>query len=251
MVRVDVYNLKDVLVSGRPAGVMFNKDGSVIWEKVDDKIALYGNRDLNTHLETVVPKWCNYIEYILVAGGGGGESGSGSDGQDGRPADGGEVSAGSYIIPHHLDRDTHDFRIKAMAGVGGHGGTSGGGSGRHGTMGGNSNIYVYHGDLTNPYETTLYSHRVDGGLGGPASNRPRSGTSGGRPVVAAPRYLHMTAQAGVGENYQPQPTWWGVGGGGGSGGIFNRYTPGGAGAPGCVLIAFGGSPVHPWLSWGD
>lgn len=243
MVRVDKTKINDILIGGKPASAMLNEHGGILWEKSDDSILVAATRTSSITREIEVPHWCNYIEYILIGAGGGGESGSGSDGQNGRPADAGEISLGTYAIPYDIDRSTYPLRIQVLAGKPGAGGTSGSGSGRHGGLGGHSMLNILQENAVDPYGTLLFTHRVDGGLGGPASNRPRGGQSGGTPEVYGPRYLYRAADDGVPKNWQPESHRYGVGGGGGEGGIFNRYTYGGVGGPGAALIAFGGAPA--------
>ena len=240
MVRVDKTSINDILIDGKPTSVMLNTNGNIVWEKIDDSIEFAGSRGGVVSYEIDVPKWCNYLEYILIGGGGGGEAGSGSDAQSGRPANGGEISTGSYSIPRYLDRGTTVFRVQGSVGTGGKGGLSGGGTGRHGQNGGDSLLFVIR--KTPTEETVVYTHRVDGGFGGPLSNRARGGDSGGTPSVYAPRYISRAAEAGVGPNRQPLENRYGVGGGGGDGGFFNNYNVGGIGAPGAALVAFGGYP---------
>lgn len=243
MVRVDASNINDVLKDGKLASIIYNKDGGVIWEKLDDSIMLAGSTTTNRTLGLDVPNWCNYIEFIVIGAGGGGEAGSGSDGQNGIPANAGYTFTDSYDIPRHIDRNTTSFNVQMKVGPGGAGGTSGGGTGRHGKVGSSSVLSIHQKDTTG--QRQVYSRTATGGLPGPTSGRTRGGTSGGTPALSAPRYLFRPAQAGVGVNLNPAPIWYGVGGGAGTGGVFNKYNYGGRGAPGLILVAFSGRPTPP------
>lgn len=162
------------------------------------------------------PNWANYIDYIIMAPGGGARQG-GTAGFYGEPGQPGEVKVGTWIIGTDFDAD--DININYDFGLGGEGGPGSGAAGENATL-------------------TFAGNTVTaiGGVGGTELK------IGGRPVGAGPndggaiKYKGMECQGGLNQN-----VYGGDGiapGGAGNGGNWLSFQWGGNGAPGGGWLRF-------------
>lgn len=162
------------------------------------------------------PSWANYIDYIVMAPGGGARQGgtAGFYGEGGGP---GEVKTGTWIIG--TDFDASDVIISYDYGDGGLGGTGNGAPGEDATL--------------------EFAGNTVTAIGGVAGTELKIG---GRPIGVGPnngvaiKYKGMECQGGINQNVYGEN---GVApGGGGNGGNWISFQFGGNGAPGGGWLRF-------------
>ncbi|MHC9693311.1 glycine-rich domain-containing protein, partial [Corynebacterium diphtheriae] len=165
----------------------------------------------NTYHLTV-PHWANTMDYVLIGGGGGGSAGDGSWRGTGDGGYAGSVKTGTSRVSQG--------KITVVVGAGG--------SGSSNTVypqaesGGNTSISI---------GSTYFS--ASGGRGGYSN-------SGAHPAGARQKVNVPGFNLPQGHNAPPDSpgVYPGDGGGGGTGGYFNSYSPGQRGADGLAWIRF-------------
>lgn len=178
--------------------------------------------NLATSQTFVIPAWANFIDYVLLPGGGGGREGDGAFGGTGNGGDAGQFVSGTLV------RGT-DFAAGVTSGsvtIGGGGaaGAKGAGNVIESSRGGTTTITV------GAFTTSAIGGAGGSGTGGDAGGSP--GTLEYQEIVAVGG---GTAPSGSSRTVGKTP---GGGGGGGQGGMFNGQTAGMAGAPGYVWLGF-------------
>lgn len=174
-----------------------------------------------------IPTWANYLDVIMVAGGGGGHGGDGGLGRTGDGGEGGEWQAETLV--RGVDFPTNATTINLVVGAGGSGGAreqtgnTGGNTGRIAITGGKGPLVA---------------------LGGaPGGGYVANGTVPEEGYGKSPGdyvYRGITYRGGLevkhGEATGPTGSAPGGGGAGGGGGFYGVAHPGGPGARGSAWI---------------
>lgn len=187
----------------------------------------------------VVPSWAVAVSLALIGGGGGGQSGNGARGGDGRPGGG----ANWAVYYKNLERsEGQSFYINTTVGDGG----AGGANSDHaaGSQGGSTSATLMR-RAADGSLGVVGSYTAEGGLGGPASGRPVGSSSGIPTRVNAPRLVPPAPYElprGATARYETVGGSPGAGGGYGQGGLFGRRGRGAAGGKGQARFYFYGAP---------
>ena len=177
-----------------------------------------------------IPRWVNMVGYAIIGGGGGGQSGNGSNRGDGRPGGASQWVVGTFALPTLGESATYYASIRV--GAGGNGGAnSDHAAGQNGAA---TSIQMVYRVGTSEAATQL-SASSDGGRAGPASGLG-IGAASGRPNAANSPRAEMALPRGVAAGKEVVGGIPGAGGGYGGGGIFGARGRGAAGGRGRAMI---------------